>query len=230
MNRTVPVCTRGFAPALFAALLAAGACDGTVHDVPDGAADGAIGASAGPGDGAPGDASVGAADGGVLDGIADGGILDGAVDVGARDGGADGPPIFACTTGMDCFQALYDLVPPPGMSAPEIACCVHDVCIAGQGAVDALDCSDANVQRIQASSYDQSCDAGTDCTAVFEGDLCGGPSDCSYNAAINTGALVQYQADVARTNAGRCISVSSCGFSGVPCCQNGSCVLAGSCE
>jgi len=53
-------------------------------------------------------------------------------------------------------------------------------------------CSGSSI--LNASDYDQSCSTSSDCVPVFQGDVacCGG--GCA-NAAINKGALAQYDAD-----------------------------------
>lgn len=112
---------------------------------------------------------------------------------------------------------------------PAVSCCIDKACIYGQSAVDAVPCTDADVQLIQASSYDQSCKADTDCIAVGEGDFCfAGAGNCP-NAAINKSAYARYQADVAKTNAAVCQALSGCGLEFGPCCLSGTCHMGGSC-
>jgi hypothetical protein len=82
--------------------------------------------------------------------------------------------------------------------------------------------------EIQASSYDQSCKADSDCTKINVGDPC---EECVFACeasgigAINVGAMAQYMADVGKTAA----SVAGCGCPEEPnyatpaCCRGGQC-------
>ncbi len=54
---------------------------------------------------------------------------------------------------------------------------------------------DANPQIIQASSYDQTCTADSDCTGITEGNSCNPCSLSCVNASINVHALPQYTLD-----------------------------------
>lgn len=110
-------------------------------------------------------------------------------------------------------------------------CCVQEQCIVGQAALDVA-CEDPQVQMIQASSYDQSCNVDTDCIAISEGNFCvPGAMNCS-NAAINKGSKTQYLSDVANTNAAFCSAPGSCGAPFVcdgnvgPWCVNGTCTVS----
>jgi hypothetical protein len=53
-------------------------------------------------------------------------------------------------------------------------------------------CTDADVQLIQASSYDQSCTTDSDCIAVGEGNACYPCAIACTSAAINRSAESQY--------------------------------------
>src|SRR6516164_2120078 len=54
-------------------------------------------------------------------------------------------------------------------------------------------CADASVKLIQASDYDQSCTADTDCQLIFEGNACIPCAFiCPFGAAISSGALPKY--------------------------------------
>ncbi len=56
-------------------------------------------------------------------------------------------------------------------------------------------CPNGNVcGTIKASDYDQTCTTDTDCTTVYEGDLCAQSCQCP-NAAINMDVTAQYEAD-----------------------------------
>lgn len=125
-----------------------------------------------------------------------------------------------CASASDCFgPALAD----------GVSCCIDGTCIAGEAAVHAFSCNDADVQLIDASNYDQSCQTDSDCLAVAQGNFClVGAANCT-SAAINRNAYSQYQLDVARTNAGMCVVISSCPVEGVPCCDRGSCRMGMAC-
>jgi|HubBroStandDraft_6_1064221.scaffolds.fasta_scaffold96447_4 hypothetical protein len=78
---------------------------------------------------------------------------------------------------------------------------------------------------ILASSYDQSCDADTDCVTVGVGDPCS-CLDCANNAAINKASVAQYRTDVAES------AICSCAAPPLPipgeslCCNAGTCDLS----
>ncbi len=77
------------------------------------------------------------------------------------------------------------------LCAMSLTLCGHDEAV--------VPCSDANVQEILASNYDQSCKTDTDCVAVSEGNACYPCTLACQTAAINVNALPQYRADVAKT-------------------------------
>ncbi len=131
-------------------------------------------------------------------------------------------PVLTCASVDDCVAV------PAGIGATAY-CCLDKVCSFSSGA-PLVACTDADVQMIQASDYDQSCTMDSDCTAVAEGNACSpGALNCP-GAAINASAYSTYKADVAKTNAALCRAVSSCGgFSG-PCCRGGSCQLGAACS
>ncbi len=81
---------------------------------------------------------------------------------------------------------------------PSAICCVQTTT-----------CTDANVQLIQASNYDQSCTTDSDCIAVGEGNACYVCEIECTSAAINKSAESQYKADVAKTPAAE--GGASCG-------------------
>ncbi len=123
---------------------------------------------------------------------------------------------FACLSPQDCTVHT-----PAG---PAVFCCIDKTCIYGQAALS-VPCSDAEVQTIQASNYDQSCATDSDCVAVGEGNFClAGAGNCP-SAAINKSAYAAYQADVARTQAAVCTAISSCVASSGPCCRHGTCQM-----
>ena len=84
-------------------------------------------------------------------------------------------------------------------------------------------CPNGNVcGTIKASDYDQTCATDTDCTTVFEGNLCAPTCQCA-NAAINVGAAAQYEADFAKK-----VSVPEtcpCPLGSPPRCNRGVCQL-----
>ncbi len=75
---------------------------------------------------------------------------------------------------------------------------------------------------IEASSYDQSCKVDGDCAAIYQGTLC---SSCFCpNAAVDQGALAQYQADFASRSHG--VNVCFCPAFPPPFCNAGVCALS----
>jgi hypothetical protein len=90
---------------------------------------------------------------------------------------------------------------------------------------------------VLASNYDQSCSADTDCAPVYSGYVCV-PNCFCPQSAINVGALVQFNSDVAALeNAaaggsnGQTGSGLGCGCNPVKgCCQSGQCVVANGCQ
>ncbi len=126
--------------------------------------------------------------------------------------------VTACATSQDCSGLFFSSSSP--------ACCTDHVC-----AVDMPDdCTDANVQLIEASNYDQTCTADSDCVAVGEGNFCyAGSLNCQNSAAINKRSYAQYQADVAKTRGAGCYAPGSCGEVFGPCCQSGACQMGSQC-
>lgn len=137
------------------------------------------------------------------------------------DAGPDGSGTrVECNGPNDCAALM-----PYGL---QVYCCVNKTCVFGQAAAS-TSCDDPDADTIQASNYDLSCAADSDCIAVAVGDFCQPNAGCP-NATISKAAQVQYQADVAKTYAGRsCIAESSCGSSGTPCCRQGTCQINGGC-
>jgi hypothetical protein len=85
-------------------------------------------------------------------------------------------------------------------------------------------CTDANVQLIQASNYDQSCKTASDCIAVAEGNACYPCVIACPTAAINASARGQYLSDVAKTSGGSQSDVMcGCPAEFSPCCRGGTC-------
>jgi hypothetical protein len=136
------------------------------------------------------------------------------------EGGSAVDVMTVCATAQDC-NAL-------STASSSVYCCTDNACVADQPG----DCTDANVQLIQASSYDQSCKTDTDCVPISEGNACD-LLPCCPNATISKSALAQYQSDLAKTRLGSC-SISptygcNCGTYNF-CCLNGSCQWDAECS
>ena len=98
-------------------------------------------------------------------------------------------------------------------------CCVGSI---------SSNCTDANVQVIQASSYDRSCKASSDCIAVGVGNACLPCVLACANGTISASARAQYMADVAKTSGWADLQDPTftgcgCGAEAVPCCVDGQC-------
>jgi len=129
------------------------------------------------------------------------------------DGGSAVDVMTVCATAQDC-NAL-------STASNSVYCCTDNACVADQPG----DCTDANVQLIQASSYDQSCKTDTDCVPISEGNACD-LLPCCANATISKAALAQYQSDLAKTRVASC----STGHLGCNCATYNFCCLNGSCQ
>jgi hypothetical protein len=116
-----------------------------------------------------------------------------------------------CTTSMASLECMAG--PNPGGAF----CCMDPP----------APCTDANVQTIQASNYDQTCKTDADCVAVGEGNACYACVIECTSATINVNAKSRYLTDVAKTSAGRYAGSAGChcpehvGFG--PCCIAGAC-------
>jgi hypothetical protein len=88
-------------------------------------------------------------------------------------------------------------------------------------------CTDANVQLIQSSSYDQSCKVDSDCVGVAEGNACYPCTvQCQAGGAINRNALAGYESDLSKTIGAREEATAPpCGCAAMfyPCCRGGTC-------
>jgi hypothetical protein len=92
-------------------------------------------------------------------------------------------------------------------------------------------CTDANVQLIQASNYDQSCATTSDCVAVGEGNACYPCAIACPTAAINASARAQYLSDVAKTSGSSQGDVTcNCPAEFAPCCRGGTCHADSQCQ
>ena len=90
------------------------------------------------------------------------------------------------------------------------------------------DCTDANVQTIQALSYDRSCKTTSDCVAVGVGNACLPCVLACPNATLSTRGNVQYMIDVAKTSGWADLqdpTFTGCGCPEYipPCCVDGQC-------
>ena len=139
----------------------------------------------------------------------------------ATDAESGDATTFACVGPDDCIGHI------PG--GPAVFCCVDKMCIYGQRA-QADVCAQPDAQVIQASSYDQSCQADSDCVAVAIGNFCYPGADNCPSAAINKSAYPRYQADVAKTQASVCGAFVGCPESSGPCCRKGACQMNLACS
>ena len=87
-------------------------------------------------------------------------------------------------------------------------------------------CTDANIQLIQASNYDQSCKVDSDCVNVAAGNACYPCLVlCGAGGVINRNALASYQNDISKTIGFKEMSSVMCNCPGIlfPCCRTGIC-------
>jgi len=141
------------------------------------------------------------------------GAADGSVITPDAQGGAPTETAACAAAGGQCMmddgsctaRALVDC-------GPSAICCVQTTT-----------CTDANVQLIQASNYDQSCTTNSDCIAVGEGNACYVCEIECTSAAINKSAESQYKADVAKTPAAEGGALCGCPAEFGPCCRGGTC-------
>lgn len=94
-------------------------------------------------------------------------------------------------------------------------------------------CTDANVQLVEPSNYDQSCRVDSDCVAVAAGNACN-PClvQCQTGGAINRNALSSYERDISETTGARETSGLACGCPAgfAPGCLGGVCQAGLQCE
>jgi hypothetical protein len=113
-------------------------------------------------------------------------------------------PVSACAAaGGLCGVSACSALGPQSCGAAGGTCCLDGL---------SADClAEAGSHPIVASSYDQSCDVDSDCVAIGVGDPCE-PCEvlCAGSAAIRSGALAQYMADVAKSPAGKGTFVCEC--------------------
>jgi hypothetical protein len=89
-------------------------------------------------------------------------------------------------------------------------------------------CTDANVETISASDYDQSCNVDSDCIVVGAGNACFPCNIICKIAPLSRGALPAYQSDVSKTIGGREMESVSCNCPEQPiaCCRSGVCTAS----
>ena len=146
----------------------------------------------------------------------DAGVPPGSVDAGLPNPVFCQPAGGQCLIGgSSCSKVIGSVNCNPAQTGPGSFCCLDPP----------PECTDANVQMIQASNYDQWCNTNSDCIAVGEGNACYTCLISCANAAINVRAKSQYDADVEKTLAGRLAGAPICGcpMSSGPCCVGGVC-------
>jgi hypothetical protein len=131
------------------------------------------------------------------------------------------PPLSPCVmAGGECGVSACKALGSQSCDVTGETCCLD-------GLGPSCD-ADGGAAAITASSYDPSCDADTDCVGIGVGDPCY-PCEvlCAGTAAINVSSLAQYNADVAKSPAGRAGVACACPEF-VPanvCCSAGKCAL-----
>jgi hypothetical protein len=119
------------------------------------------------------------------------------------------------------------------IAAALVAAALGAAAAAGCNSHDVAACTDANVELIQASNYDQTCSVDTDCVAIAVGNACY-PCIvlCGTGGAINRNALSSYQSDISKTiGAGETSGVQcGCPGGGLPCCRGGTCQVDFQCS
>jgi hypothetical protein len=116
------------------------------------------------------------------------------------------PPTCRLIGGEQCIDAPFDL---PGKKVVQVM----------------LGAGGPRCSPVHAADYDQTCQVGSDCVNVPEGDFCGAAaSTCTNcaNAVINANAAPQYEADLRGNTPNP--SVCPCPPAPTPVCQNGMCV------
>ena len=146
----------------------------------------------------------------------------------SADAGAEASGPAACAAAGGTCIALSPpdtcsrVGPPdcnPGQITRNWVCCLGSI---------STSCTDANVQMVQASNYDQSCKTSSDCVAVGVGDACNPCVLACPNAVISATAKAQYMSDVARTSGWADLQDPKfpgcgCGAWPIPCCVGGRC-------
>jgi hypothetical protein len=98
-------------------------------------------------------------------------------------------------------------------------------CSSEEGTAGTVTCTDANIQTVSASAYDQSCRTAADCVGVGEGNACYPCVLACATAAINSAAKSRYDADVAKTSGAAHVRSVTCNCPAqfAPCCIQGKC-------
>jgi len=127
-------------------------------------------------------------------------------------------------------RRLFVLTPGEALGWAIVVLLAAAVACTGKGTTP---CTDANVELIQASNYDQSCTVDSDCVSIAVGDACY-PCvvACQTGGAIHRSALSSYQSDIAKTiGAGETSGVPcECPGETLPCCRGGICHVDFTCE
>jgi hypothetical protein len=89
-------------------------------------------------------------------------------------------------------------------------------------------CTDANIEDIEPSNYDQTCSVDSDCVEIAAGNACYACIVLCHNGgAINHGSLSAYESDISKTiGAGETSDLTSdcfCPAAFGPCCRGGTC-------
>jgi hypothetical protein len=147
------------------------------------------------------------------------------------DGGRKRSRVPSCARHVRMRESRWPFAPMAGASgwAMLVLLATAAAC-SGKGTTP---CTDANVELIQASNYDQSCTVDADCVSIAVGDACY-PClvICQVGGAINRGALSSYRSDISKTiGAGETSGVEcSCPSWSGPCCRGGICNAGLECE
>jgi hypothetical protein len=114
------------------------------------------------------------------------------------DGGRKRSRVPSCARHVRMRESRWPFAPMAGASgwAMLVLLATAAAC-SGKGTTP---CTDANVELIQASNYDQSCTVDADCVSIAVGDACY-PClvICQVGGAINRGALSSYRSDISKT-------------------------------
>lgn len=168
--------------------------------------------TSGDGEAAKADAGKGGAS--LADASGEPAVADGPV---PADALGDDAPVVACATAQGCRSV--------SQASFSTFCCTDKACTLDTPG----SCTDANVQLIQASSYDQSCTKDGDCMWVTQGNACH-LLGCGDPGAINMRSYASYQSDLAKTRAASCVAPQGDCPQFVTCCRNGSCRIGALCN
>jgi hypothetical protein len=95
-------------------------------------------------------------------------------------------------------------------------------------------CTDANIETISDSNYDQSCKVDSDCVVIAEGNACYlCVVQCATGGAINRNALLRYQNDISKTIGAHDepqSNLCNCPLTSGACCISGVCTVSFECE